>query len=202
MTSGIVTRRLSCLRPVLREWVNANRRLGRAWQSDKDAPWWYNERALISVFAGATWRLGGDAFEEFSEGKRGRRKRVHAGRVDLKFSINGNEFKAEAKQCWPGCATTSSPVPYISRWLEGAKRDVGRCPPGDFRRLAILFGVPYLKKDRERELPDRISWIIEQARLVEADAVAWVFPNLPVLPTMRDYIYPGIIVWVKEVKKS
>jgi hypothetical protein len=154
------------------------------------------------VFAGAIWRLGGDAFEEFSEGKRGRRKRVHAGRVDLRFSVNGNGFKAEVKQCWPSCATRSDPVSLVSRGMEKAKRDVGRCPPTDFRRLAILFGVPYLKKKSRPELPDRISWTIEQAKLVEADALAWVFPNLPTPPIMRDYIYPGIIVWVKEVKKS
>src|SRR4051812_1474895 len=95
----IWNKRLRILKPVLEEWVKLNARLGRQWSSVKDAPWWYNERALVSLFAGAIWRCKGDAFEEFNEVKRGFKARP-GGRIDLWFALRKKEFNAEAKQCW------------------------------------------------------------------------------------------------------
>lgn len=84
---------LRCLRPVLEKWISVNRELAVHWASAGDAPWWYNERALISVFAGAVWRTGGHAFEEYSTEKRGDR-RESWGRVDLEFAAGRQEFRA------------------------------------------------------------------------------------------------------------
>ena len=77
------TKKLLSLHAVLREWVRLNRLLGRQWSNSiGDLPWWYNERALLSLFAGAVWRTGGYAFEEFSDLKhKGIRKRKGNGRV-------------------------------------------------------------------------------------------------------------------------
>lgn len=93
------SRELRSLYAVLEEWVKLNRNIGRQWSKEVgDLPWRYNERALLSLFAGAVWRIGGHAFEEFSEVKHsGRRKRKGNGRVDLWFETSGREFRAEAK---------------------------------------------------------------------------------------------------------
>lgn len=131
MKSGIKTStRLSCLRPVLREWININQRLGSRWQSDGDAPWWYNECALVSTFAGAVWLSKGYAFEEYSDTKRGKSKKGFRGRVDLEFSAGQHEFKAEVKQCWPAGRAKRDQTGYITGLMERAKQDVRRCPPG------------------------------------------------------------------------
>jgi hypothetical protein len=185
----------------LREWINVNRWLGRRWQLNGDAPWWYNERALVSTFAGAVWLSGGYAFEEYSETKRGKSKRGFTGRVDLEFSVGPHEFKAEAKQCWPAGTAKRDQTDYITGFMDQARQDVRRCPPGGMRRLAIVFGVPYLARRLRSEMPERISWLVDQAMQVEADAVAWTFPDLRRVPTIGGWTYPGIIVWIKEVRR-
>jgi hypothetical protein len=53
-------------------WITNNKDLVRSWRGD--LPWWYNERASISVLAGAAWGTGGLAFEEYSEDKKARMK--------------------------------------------------------------------------------------------------------------------------------
>ena len=93
--------RLRSLRPVLQKWVALNRTLYQNW-GKKDCPWWYNERAILSIFAGAIWRSGGLAFEEFSNLKRKKsrrrnRYRKYAGRSDLYFQIKSKEYVVEVK---------------------------------------------------------------------------------------------------------
>jgi len=186
----------------LREWININRWLGRRWQAYGDAPWWYNERALVSTFAGAAWLSDGYGFEEYTDSKRGKRKKVFAGRVDLEFAVGRHEFKAEAKQCWLYISFIRDLTSYIEKYVDKAKRDVRRCPPGGMRRLAIVFGVPFLARRFRSEMPSRIAWILDQAMQIEADAVAWTFPDLRRLPvSRRGNIHPGIIVWIKEIKR-
>jgi hypothetical protein len=205
MRTGIKTSlRLRCLRPVLRKWIALNRQLGSRWSKDGDAPWWYNERALISVFAGAVWKSGGYAFEEFSEKKRGK-KRPFSGRVDLAFSARQHEFLAEAKQCWLAANDRSDRIDQVRGVMEKAKADVRRCRPDGTRHLAIVFGAPYLARHHRAEMGNRIEWLVGQAGEIhadiEADAVAWTFPSLRRLPTDQGWIYPGIIVWIKEVRR-
>jgi hypothetical protein len=54
-------------------------------------------------------------------------------------------------------------------------------------------------------MDDRIEWLVEQATEIQADikadAVAWTFPSLHRLPTDKGLVYPGIIVWIKEVRR-
>ena len=205
MKTGIkTTARLRCLRPILRKWIALNRQLSARWSSVGDAPWWYNERALISVLAGAVWKSGGYAFEEYSETKRGE-KRPYSGRIDLEFIAGQYEFRAEVKQCWPAATARRDRTDYVRGFMEKAKADVRRCPPNGTRRIAIVFGVPYLAQHRKAEIDDRIEWLVDQATEIQADikadAVAWTFPSLRRLPTYQGSVCPGIIVWIKEVRR-
>lgn len=195
------TKRLRCLKPHLEEWARQNARLGKEWQSVGDAPWWYNERALLSVFAGAVWRCGGSAFEEYSEEKRND-MRVSSGRVDLWFSTGRHDFWAEAKVCDIAITRGGNRARVISKNLARAKADIRRCEPdGWHRRVAILFGRPYLRPCSRTELEQRITWLIGEAKRVDHDALAWVFPKLRKLPTGSNWVCPGSIVWIKEVRR-
>lgn len=205
MKTGVkTTARLRCLRPVLRKWIALNRQLGAHWLSVGDAPWWYNERALISVFAGAVWQSGGYAFEEYSEKKKGK-KRPYSGRIDLEFSAGQQEFLAEVKQCELTATARRDRTDHVRGFMDRAKADVRRCRPDGTRRIAIVFGAPYLAQHRMAEMEDRIEWLIDQAREIhdniEADAVAWTFPSLRSPPTYQGWVCPGIIVWIKEVRR-
>jgi hypothetical protein len=199
---GVVTKtRLRSRRRLLSEWVSLNRTLGRRWAKHGDAPWWYNERALLSVLVGAVWLVGGHAFEEYSEIKR-RKKKQSPGRIDLWFSLNNREFWAEAKHGEIGITNNSTQIERAKAWMRSAKQDVRRCIPDAFtNRLAIVFAAPYLRPGSTAEVAGRLEWFLKQTGTVEHDAMAWVFPKLRRIPRAYGWISPGIVVWVKAVRR-
>ncbi len=108
---GVNSGPLKALRPILLEWL-ALMEDSSWWEWEKipDAPWWYNERALLSQFAGAIWRCKGRALEEFVATKRelklrrkARRKDAQGARGDLEFRWPQDKFfyVSEAKLRWP-----------------------------------------------------------------------------------------------------
>ncbi len=199
---GVVTsQRLRCLRPILEQWCDINAQLGREWCGVNDAPWWYNERASVSVFAGAVWRSGEAAFEEYSELKRGKAK-LTAGRFDLWFSCGRQEFLGEAKFCNVPSTRAGTQARGVQSWMERAKADARRCPPdGTKRRLAIVFGCPYLRPCSADKREARIRWLVAESSRVEHDAMAWVFPKLSRPVRIRDWDHPGVVVWIREVRR-
>jgi hypothetical protein len=194
---------LNCLRKPLREWINLNRSFGRRWIGySGDCPWWYNERALLSVFVGAVWRTGDEAFEEFSEYKRS--KSTHsAGRIDLWFSAGSCEFWAEAKACEIAITRSAKQDKRIRAAMAAAKADVCRLAPDGYTgRLAVTFVAPYLTRGHEDIFPERIDWLINLARNTKPDAMAWIFPGFKVLPKHKRWVSPGILILIKQVKRG
>ena len=59
------------------EFVRWADKIADDWAHSRDVPWWYNERASLSVFARAVWASGEVAFEEFFEEKRTVSRRTH-----------------------------------------------------------------------------------------------------------------------------
>jgi hypothetical protein len=199
-------RKLRCLYSTLDNWAKLNSLIGRRWMQRNNAPWWYNERALLSVLAGAVWQTGGHAFEEYSELKRHTSRPVSGrmGRVDLWFNVGQHEFSAEAKQRWIRFERNTDKTDQFARWMQEAKIDARRRAPDRFtrRRLAIVFGVPFIRPCSKEKLRDRIEWLLQQAETVKADAIACIFPNLKRLPKSDGgMVFPGLIVWIKEVQR-
>ncbi len=132
----------------------------------------YNERALLSVFAGAVWRTGGHAFEEFSETKlKGMTKKESSGRIDLWFETSGGEFRAEVKDAEIPITRKSQQLRSLRALMKRAIKDA-RCNPadgGDSRRLAISFAVPYL--------------LAKQAAKAQQAQIDWFYPSLNTLIT-------------------
>lgn len=171
-------------------------------KSANDCPWWYNERALLSVFVGALWRTGNEAFEEFSEYKR-TAKGYSAGRIDLWFSIRGAEFWAEVKACEIAITHSAKQAGRIQAALNAAKRDVARlAPDGSTGRLAMTFVAPYLTHRQKSKCGSRITWLLEVCKSTRPDAMAWVFPGEKRLPRHKKWVSPGIVVLVRLVKRS
>ncbi len=134
---------LSSLKGLLDGWTRIVERLVATWQRE-DVPWWYNERASLSVLAGAVWAAGDVAFEEFSSEKERRRsKRKFMGRIDVRFSYGGTNFVAEAKQSWPLIGRQArSAQTAIEDELRHAGKDVQRAPADEGQKLAIVFASP------------------------------------------------------------
>jgi len=200
---GVSTPRLQTLRPVLQKWIDMNCALAKDWNKENDTPWWYNERALISIFAGAVWKCGGYSFEEYSDLKRSSRgRKFKAGRVDLEFAIESEEFMVEAKQKWIAITQKKDNLKEITQGMNDACDDARRTQAERKRCLAFLFGQPYIKTKNKDEIDVRINRLLKQARAIKADAMAWSFPSIPICHDEDGWLYPGIILWIKEVKMS
>lgn len=94
---------LSFLQPVLCEWLKIQREY-MEWHWDEEDGWcdnlyYYNERANTSGIAGAAWRVGGMALEEYNT-KRGKGKSATSGRADLYLVVAGKCLAAESKMVW------------------------------------------------------------------------------------------------------
>jgi hypothetical protein len=156
------------------------------------------------VLAGAVWKLrtarDDYAFEEYSSVKKRKKKRI-AGRLDLEFSVSKQRFIAEAKQCWLRSPKNERFVERIIDAIKRAGQDVPGFKPYGMRRLAVVFGVPSFKQSNLAELQDHIDRFIKDAVQIDAHAVAWAFPKLRRTPIWEDFIYPGVVLWVKEIKQ-
>jgi hypothetical protein len=176
----------------LKEWIATNTDLAAFWQFD--VPWWYNERASISVLAGAAWRIGGFAFEEYGEDKK-----TGPGRVDLYLRVKRQQFIAESKFCWSG-ATLAGPTTTqnLSKRLQQACNDIRIVPRNRQRKLGILFATPYIAKSREARVNELLSAWIAAMTSVKCSCSAWVFPAESRYISGQA-ICPGAAVLIKEV---
>ncbi|WP_067586614.1 hypothetical protein [Endozoicomonas ascidiicola] len=94
----IKNKSIKWLAPVLEQWLRVHRDYIEA-NDCEDSLYWYNERANVGALAGAIWRSGGYALEEFGAQK-GKDDEVSNGRVDLYFQYSGRDVVVEAKQSW------------------------------------------------------------------------------------------------------
>ncbi|GAB5561826.1 MAG: hypothetical protein SynsKO_34730 [Synoicihabitans sp.] len=203
-----VSKQLRGLRPALEEWIVLNGAIAKCWTEVEDVPWWYNERALLGVLAGAIWRTGGLAFEEYTQRKLTRNDRKDVGgRVDLWFSTkSGREFRAEAKKTEIPITQSADQLEKLNAVMAEAVDDAGRNPSdgGDTTRLAIAFASPFLtKKTDPKMLQSRVNDFLELFDDVDYDAIAWFFPKMKRLPVSEsDHVTPGIVMWMKVVKRG
>ena len=141
--SGVRCATLPILRPLLKKWVTTNIDVVRHWQGD--LPWWYGERASTSVLAGAAWRIGCFAFEEFAADKKTGKKRrpTFRCRVDLYLKVGRQQYIAEAKYCWSG-ATSVRPATTqnLTNRLQEAVEDIRVVPRNGQRKLGIFSPHP------------------------------------------------------------
>ena len=163
--------KLKRLTPLLNQWIKLIKEYCRAHECE-DNPWWYNERANISLLAGAAWRLKKEwlALEEYPADKRrtrsgkpkkmapvvpkkgieGENKPNRKGRVDL-YVANGDEgYAIEAKQLWqklsPGSANRLGTAMKMARDAAGALY-----PWEAEYRVGAVFIIPYIPVEQVRE---------------------------------------------------
>lgn len=201
------------LRPSLETWVEMMcDRDGWEWNNEhghliRDAPWWYNERASVSHFAGAIWKNDGWVTEEFVVSRKGRGGpnyriiNIH-GRCDISFEVESlNEVEslkiiAEAKQVWPSLNSTRASE-VVRTGLNKAKKEVIERPASNgYERYAMVFASPYVTSDADTKT--EVNNFIEAIRTIEgAHAVAWAFPLIenPIQsprPRYENRYFPGV----------
>lgn len=172
------------------------------WDYEGDAPWWYNERASLSLFAGAVWRSGGWVFEEFSTKRRvpkGRSKyKRSSGRCDIMFGIGKERFIGEAKQCWPNLSRgIDTGLKEVKQLLEIALKLTSQLPADGFEKMAIVFVTPRIRQSKKKHIVKRIRQFTAQLRREEDVTLKSFFPKTGHRVRERGYIYPGVALLIK-----
>jgi hypothetical protein len=151
---GLTDNERLVLGSTLRTWLRLSRKYCD--RVENDVPYWYNERANVSILAAAAWRKGGVAVEEFTvrrgpvvKGKKGKSKSKNH-RCDLWFQLLCTRYYAEAKILWPNSLDDQRAFGrQLRRKLGEACRQVRSLAAEEVEDadglLAICFVVPELE---------------------------------------------------------
>lgn len=208
---------------LLSAWIKAIVRYTSA--NELDNPWWYNERASLSVLAGAAWTLKNwHALEEFSTRKRHRTLEpgvdsgsLRHGRCDLYIQSPGSSFAIEAKQTVQSIGARSDGNTFADRAIRKAWEDSGDLSHWEAdRRFAVTFIVPSIpmsevlinKTGEEKVCVRKVEqaikdWLTDQSCFLgtskKRTGIAFVFPQLgnPYYAESGRY-YPGVVIVFEE----
>lgn len=206
------------LQGILKKWIKCNVRLAEAWKKPtnekSDVPWWYGERALLSVFAGAVWTAGGLVFEEYIVNKKnkkkgGRPRNKYRDREDIYFKIGEHNFVGEAKTLIHELQDMNK-LEDINSQINKAESDVKKTRSVDLKGKRLAFVIPCLKIKSADFKESRVTvneyleaWLKRVKSDVDYSCCAWVFPKKfrNFRSTKYKGIFPGAIIFIKEVDR-
>lgn len=228
LTAATTKSKLRGLQPLLVSWSNAVLDFCKS-SGYEDNPWWYNERASLSLLAGAAWRMSGwTALEEFSTTKRGvipegdvDSGHIVRGRCDLYVAHRSTSFAIEAKQAWQSIGSRAK-AGNANRVIDSARRkawaDAGKLTSDEANhRLAITFVVPYLPVSEVGEMGRqgtlRIDERLVRGKLEEwrdsiglssTSAYAYVFPRRSAgfINSRQTKLFPGTLILVERRQRG
>lgn len=210
------------IRKLLNAWIKAIDRYTNAFQ---DNPWWYNERASLSVLAGAAWTLKDwFALEEFSTIKRMRtltpgvdEGHLRNGRCDLFIRNSEESFAIEAKQAIQRIGVKADGVTHMTKALKAAWDDTGDLGHWEAdRRFAVTFVVPTIplsevqlgKSKKVQICPDKVQgllnrWLTDEPYFAgwsnKPTQFAYIFPKVGSVNYVNEHRYfPGVVVIFDE----
>ena len=200
--SGIRAGALRSLKPILNMWVDLSGQ--EKWFFEEDATWWNNERATLSIFAGAVWRSGGLVMEEFATEKI-KRSVSETGRCDIIFRIGRKVYLGEAKQDWPRLTDKNLRINLkeTNRVIKQACFESLQTKNENSTHLGIVFITPFIHESRIAHLDEYLYEYISGLCKLENIIVAWTFPkwarHLHSLEAVnKNKIYPGVILAIKK----
>ena len=203
MKHDIYTNNPKSIRPILENWLIAQ---GKYITKTNDYPWWYNERASISILAASAWKTNNVALEEYCTKKGIHKNKIKNGRCDIYFTCGDECFAGEAKQAWiySGMRSRISLREKLNDGLENAKRRTSKLHKREGRRLAICFAIPYFPKEDKKNINKLINNFIEALNQSDATSYAYYFltNNFDDCEGEDGYFYPGNAILIKEIKRG
>jgi len=196
----LLSKSLAHWQPLLEEWLLMIERYCSV--VEQDAPYWYNERATTSLLAGAAWRCGGIALEEFQTEKQTEGEERIKGRADLRLVIADNWDSIEAKVSY---LSDSHDTPRVVTRLEQACEDVKKVPKAeDELRIGVLFCCPEISVSDYGPVDMKLETFRAALMSIKNDAFAWCFPAItreltPASGQYKDYRYPGLFLLARIV---
>ena len=146
---------LNILAPMIEQWIKINREYIEE-EKYEDALYLYNERSTVGSLAGAAWKCGGYAIEEYVAIK-GKDKDEKNGRIDLLLNLSRKNIIIEAKQLWLQLYNQSQNdiKEKIKQSLTSATNDIKKTISsndyGDFN-IGVTFITPYWKGDVNKSI--------------------------------------------------
>ena len=202
--SYINSGKIRALHPILKSWINTTLEYLKYFD-EPDCSWWYNERASLSSFAAAVWKVGGIALEEYAIDK-GKEHELWTGRCDLFMGLKSDQFACEAKQAWcPIGRTAKNGIVNLKKGLTEACKDARKLPKEEGRRLGICFAVPYLPPRDNKVIEKQLkNWLNSICNSIDYDAISWLFPPKirGDMKTVNGFYYPGTVLIIKEIHRQ
>ncbi len=191
-------------RSLLEEWLNIINEFvfHPEFVKDKEAPYWYGERALTGLLSASTWRLPNSwSLEEFTA-ERDNDKKTGAGRGDLWVGCGSESITIEAKVIWPGLDIEGA-YKKTKEKLNEAK--------GQLKELAkeyqcgtpfsVCYVVPW-PQDNIRALKEykrlKILDSVADRFLMEGNCATAKYEFLESPPNDNEHIYPGVLLIARE----
>ncbi|MGB0894798.1 MAG: hypothetical protein ACPGUD_10355 [Parashewanella sp.] len=169
----INNKELLWIKPILENWLRVHRDYIEATES-KDGLFWYNERANVGALAGAIWRGGGYALEEFGVTKKNNKK-TFRGRLDLYFKYADRHVIAEAKQSWVYLAKKrrKSYRSLIDKTITSAKADIAISQEHSGYQLGL--GLAFFPTFSNYNITDgeSLKLFIKDVEHTECDFLVW-----------------------------
>ncbi|MEK1941642.1 MAG: hypothetical protein AAAB16_14830 [Pseudomonas sp.] len=196
--------RISCstlqpLSPVLRSWIACVQRYIDVWDGD-DLPYWYNERANISILAGAAWKADWTAIEEYQITKvatEASQQGTSIGRNDLYVANEIYGFCIEAKVAYVDIEDLNTAKKHIVGRCSQAIFDAGRLDY-DEPRLGAVFVAPYSVGVEASE--EQIRLFQESILTCDSQALAWLTPTNAMKTASHDNkYYPMVALMLMTV---
>jgi len=143
---ALASKRLSHWHELLEEWCLIHERYCRLVKCD--SIYWNIERSNLAALAGAAWRSGWAALEEFSQYKRVKATRFD-GRADLYLKSPDTEDYVESKMVWPRSghrAADAKRTLACSATMFGCARPAFGRRQGNARRRRLRCSISPLRK--------------------------------------------------------
>lgn len=184
--------KFSRTQPLIENWCKAISRYCAAWPGE-DAPYWRNERANVSMLAGAAWMSGAAAMEEYGTEKTFEDAKKN-GRADLYITWLDHDCAIEAKYCWFGKDKPRNLIGAVMNANSDARTNRDSATV-----YAVVFAALY-RKPTEFWAPSEMIEAI--ARYVpRPDIFAAHFPgHCRELKGEDGYICPGVALIMNRVR--
>ncbi|SOC93509.1 hypothetical protein SAMN05216358_3687 [Rhizobium sp. AN5] len=192
-------------RQLLDGWIEATTKYCGA-MDGREAPFFFNERANISMLAAASWLKGGIALEEYTASKFAEDRNSN-GRCDLYVFLAGENIEFEAKSVKRRLPLNAASLSlHLRSKLDEAIEDARKLPPQrSFRRAACAFYTLRVEASRfssSEQLKEKYAEELDRYKdaliaYEKCSAVAWCVPRsierLRVSPDADEFVFGCIV---------
>lgn len=197
----------------LRNWTERIECYAERWSGtmgdQRDAAYWYGERATASVMVAALAESGAAVLAEYDCPRdRGFADGPRRGRSDFWFSLQGHDAVVEAKQVWPK-TPTALPNACARAHAQAADQLLSGIRGAGLKSqlLSVVFAVPSIDAHRGEPWTEYLDAAKAAVQLESGTAsgrdVAWAWSFPEAARELRglvapNRIFPGVLLTVRE----